>query len=137
MSERNSEQLTSRSTFEEASRHLMGTLQAYGPLGLRDSVSAIVWDAREHADWMSSEVVLDTFSCKELAVASLRYGTASFLTPVNPDNLLNYSASPRFQEIQNVICDRVPEPDVRSLVFFSQGVKYAAAIRRAARLTSS
>ena len=134
MVEQNFVERQSRSSVEQASRHLLETLQIYDPSELRASVNSIIWDAREYADWLSADGVAQRFSCKDLADASFRYGTATFEERLEPQKIISYLNTAHFQKMQRTVCDRITEPDVRSLVFFSQGVKYAAAVHRIRRL---
>lgn len=120
----------SRMTLEQASQHVSEILRVCDPIELRDSVDGILWDAQEYAGWMSSNAVRERFSCKELAESSFRYGAASFEKRVEPSELITVFDSERFRKLQTAVCERVAEPDVRSLLFFGQGVKLAAAIRR-------
>lgn len=135
MSEHASEELVVLSPQERAARHLVAILRSCNPIELRDSVDTILWDANEHADWMSDEGVRDAFNCRELAQASFRYGATSFRQSIPPEFVLKHFDSRPFQSTQKAVCDRVEDPRARSVWFFSQGVKFGSMVLRSQRLS--
>lgn len=128
MTERISNESDKLTAFEQASRHLLETLGVYSPIELRDTPHGILWDAREYAEMTSADAVINLVDEKGLADASFGFGTRSFTEPISPELIVKVLQSPRFTKLRHNVWDHVPEHDVRSLIFFSQGVKYAAAV---------
>lgn len=121
---------TAQTSMARINHGLAKTLIANSAIGLRDSVSTIIWDAHEHADWMSTQAVMDSFDDTARAESSVRYGADSFKEPMPADVLLGHFDSERFHKFKSTISEKVKDPDVRSLVFFNLGVKLGATALR-------